>query len=89
MIPPRRGRSGAHQRPAPVACQAAQVAWADGVGAEIGEADLRKTNEIVGKLLRVLSDRRHLSKERPSADQLIHPRDNVIVGPAENDRGKH
>lgn len=69
--------------------EAAQVAWADGVGAEIGEADLRKTNEVVGKLLRVLSDRRHLAKERPSADQLIHPQDNVIVGPAENDRGKH
>jgi DNA-binding MarR family transcriptional regulator len=39
--------------------EAAQRVWADAVGAEVGEADLRKTNEVVGRLLRVLAARRH------------------------------
>jgi len=39
--------------------EAAQRIWADAVGADVGEADLRKTNEVVGRLLRVLAARRH------------------------------
>jgi DNA-binding MarR family transcriptional regulator len=39
--------------------QETQRVWADGVGAEIGEADLRKTSEVVGRLIRVPAARRH------------------------------
>ena len=42
------------------AIQETQRVWADAVGSEIGELDLRKTNEVVGRLLRVLAARRYL-----------------------------
>jgi DNA-binding MarR family transcriptional regulator len=41
------------------AIQETQRVWADAVGAEIGEADLRQANAVVGRLLRVLTSRRH------------------------------
>jgi DNA-binding MarR family transcriptional regulator len=44
--------------------QATQRVWADAVGAEIGEEDLRKTLDVVGRLLRVLTARRHLGSEK-------------------------
>ena len=47
--------------------QETQRVWADAVGAEIGEADLTRTNEVVGRLMRVLTDRRHLRNERRRA----------------------
>ena len=37
--------------------QAAQRAWADALGAEIGEADLRNANAVLGRAIRVISDR--------------------------------
>lgn len=40
--------------------QGTQRVWANAVGAEIGEADLRKANDVVGRLLRVLAARRHV-----------------------------
>jgi DNA-binding MarR family transcriptional regulator len=43
--------------------EARQRVWADAVGAEIGEPDLRKTNEVVGRLLRVLGTRRQITKK--------------------------
>jgi DNA-binding MarR family transcriptional regulator len=46
--------------------QEQQRVWADAVGAEVGEADLRRTNEVVARLLRVLSGRRHLGSGTPS-----------------------
>ena len=46
-----RGRRALH------AIQAAQRAWADALGEEIGEADLRKANVVLGRAIRVISDR--------------------------------
>jgi DNA-binding MarR family transcriptional regulator len=43
--------------------QETQRAWADDVASEIGEADLRKANEVVGRLLRALSARRRMGRE--------------------------
>ena len=42
------------------AIEAVQAEWANAVAAEIGLADLRKANDVVGRLLRVLAPRRHL-----------------------------
>jgi DNA-binding MarR family transcriptional regulator len=47
--------------------QEMQRVWADAVGTEIGEADLRKTNEVVGRLVRVLMARRLLGKKKADA----------------------
>jgi DNA-binding MarR family transcriptional regulator len=38
--------------------QDAQRAWADAIGAEIGEADLRRASEVLGRVLRILEARR-------------------------------
>ncbi len=38
------------------AIQAAQQPWADGLGAQIGESDLRRTAAILERLLRVLTE---------------------------------
>jgi DNA-binding MarR family transcriptional regulator len=46
------------------AIEAVQADWANAVGAEIGSADLRKANEVVARLLRVLTARRPLSQSR-------------------------
>ena len=44
--------------------QATQRVWADAVGAEIGEEDLLKTLDVVGRLLRVLAARRQLGTKK-------------------------
>jgi len=46
------------------AIEVVQADWADAVGAEIGLADLRKANDVVARLLRVLAARRPLSQSR-------------------------
>ena len=38
--------------------QAAQRAWADALGAEIGEADLRKANAVLARAIRVVANER-------------------------------
>ena len=46
------------------AIEAVQAEWANAVGAEIGLADLRKANDVVARLLRVLAARRPLRQSR-------------------------
>jgi DNA-binding MarR family transcriptional regulator len=49
-----------HGRQALRTIQVAQRAWADAVGAEVGEADLRRTGVVLDRLIRALvSSRQH------------------------------
>ena len=52
-------------RAAPV--QAAQRAWADALGAEVGEADLRTANAVLARAIRAVAD---VTSDQPGGEEI-------------------